>query len=230
MWSAGAGEEGLRRPDVLYGEGRAAPPPGSRWAGRNHGSRFPLSNCNVCGTIMKYYSRKSSVPLPGSGEREVKHERSGIGGGQASGAWESLGGLEPVCPQRDQGLFRSHPHAGTGTRLACPGQPPSHHSAVSSPKRAGRVLSATAREPRQLARGWESQLGKLTQRRITGLPATLLPARRAPHAQRARLWSSVPGHPLEGGSTVPLVNPEAGPYMLVALILKAPWEVVVSVP
>lgn len=52
---------------------------------------------------MKYYRVVSSAFLcQREREREVRHECSGIGAFQASGAWESLGGLVPVCPQGEE--------------------------------------------------------------------------------------------------------------------------------
>lgn len=52
-----------------------------------------------------------------------------------------------------------------------------------------------------------------------------------PRAHSERMFlSSARGHPPREEVQLPLVNQEAGPYMLVALVLEAPWEVVVSVP
>lgn len=98
VWSASAGEEGLRCPDVLSGEGGAS----SRGAGGQSGTMGPIPTFRL--QSVWYYneilqSRQFSVPLP---EREVRHECSGIGAFQASGAWESLGGLVPVCPQGEE--------------------------------------------------------------------------------------------------------------------------------
>lgn len=111
---------------------------GSRWAVRNQGSssHFPTAECVYYNEILQ--SRQFSVPLP-EREREVRHECSGIGAFQASGAWESLGGLVPVCPQGDRAacprpVQRPPRWAGPGTRLACPCEPPRNHSDVSSPR------------------------------------------------------------------------------------------------
>lgn len=60
-------------------------------------------------------------------------------------------------------------------------------------------------------------------------PTTLLPAKSALHTQRAHVYELGTWSPTEEVQ-LPLVNQEAGPYMLAALVLEAPWEVVVNAP
>lgn len=61
-------------------------------------------------------------------------------------------------------------------------------------------------------------------------PTTLLPAMSGPaHTQRTHVYELGTWSPREEVQ-LPLVNQEAGPYMLVALVLEAPWEVMVNVP